>query len=127
MKRIVIIAAFVAAAGAMTNASAQVLTMSNDKNNKIGTGDNHLPHRSIRLHKPVVSYDEASTMLTVQFSSYSHGGTVEVYHDGEKVAGITANSGTTFGCVLREYGTGNYNVIVSNGNTVIYSKNFTVR
>ncbi|MBR4326772.1 MAG: hypothetical protein IKP73_14735, partial [Bacteroidales bacterium] len=60
-------------------------------------------------------------------SSYSHGGTVEVYHDGEKVAGITANSGTTFGCVLREYGTGNYNVIVSNGNTVIDSKNFTVR
>lgn len=127
MKRIVIIAAFIAAAGAMTNASAQVLTMSNDKKNKIGTGDNHLPHRSVRLHKPLVSYDEASTMLIVQFSSHSHGGTVEVYRDGEKVAEVTANSGTTFGCVLREYGDGNYNVIVSNGNTVIYSKNYTVQ
>jgi hypothetical protein len=84
-------------------------------------------HRSIRPHKPTVSYDEASTTLTVRFQSNSHGGTVEVYHDEEKVAGITANSGTTFSCILREYGEGNYNVIVSNGNTVVESKSFTVK
>ena len=100
------------------------------KNRQNGNGHEHdapLPHRSIRLHKPVVSYDEASTILMVKFSSSSHGGMVDVYRDGEKVAGVTANSGTTFSCILREYGDGNYNVIVSNGNTVIYSKNFTVR
>ena len=74
-----------------------------------------------------VSYDASSTVLTVQFTSNLHGGTVDVYRDGAKVAGITANSGTTFSCVLREYGEGNYSVIVSNGNTVIDSKNFTVR
>ena len=88
-----------------------------------------LPKSSVRPHKTsaIVSYDEASTMLTVQFSPNSHGGTIDVYRDGVKVAGITANSGTTFSCILREYGDGNYNVIVSNGNTVIDSKNFTVR
>ena len=63
----------------------------------------------------------------VKFSSSSHGGMVDVYRDGEKVAGVTANSGTTFSCILREYGDGNYNVIVSNGNTVVESKNFTVK
>ncbi len=74
-----------------------------------------------------VSYDEASTTLTVRFQSNSQGGTVDVYRDDEKVAGITANSGTTFSCILREYGEGNYNVIVSNGNTVVESKSFTVK
>ena len=84
-------------------------------------------HRSIRPHKPTVTYDEASTALTVRFQSNSQGGTVEVYHDDEKVVGVTANSGTTFSCILREYGEGNYNVIVSNGNTVVESKNFAVK
>lgn len=74
-----------------------------------------------------VSYDTASTTLTIKFQSNSQGGTVDVYRDGAKVAGITANDGTTFSCVLREYGDGNYNVIVSNGNTVVESKSFTVR
>lgn len=98
MKIFVLIAALMAAICTMTDASAQT-----------------------------VSYDTASTTLTVKFPSNSQGGTVEVYRDGEKVAEITANAGTSFGCILREYGEGNYNVIVSNGNTVVESKNFTVR
>ena len=74
-----------------------------------------------------VNYDTASTTLTVKFQSNSQRGTVEGYRDDEKVAGITANSGTTFSCILREYGDGNYNVIVSNGNTVVESKSFAVK
>jgi len=74
-----------------------------------------------------VSYDAKSTVLTVKFPYNNNGGTVEVYHNGAKVAGVTANGGTTFSCKLRDYGTGNYNVIVSNGNTVIDSKYFTVK
>ena len=74
-----------------------------------------------------VFYGAATTTLTVKFPSNSQGGTVEVFRNGTKVAGITANSGTTFRCTLREYGTGNYNVIVSNGSTVIDSKNYTVK
>lgn len=87
------------------------------------------PRFSARPHRASasVSYDAASTTLTVKFPSNSQGGTVEVYRDGAKVAGITTNGGTTFSCRLREYGAGNYNVIVSNGNTVVDSKNYTIR
>jgi hypothetical protein len=121
MKTLVLIAALIAATGAMTDVSAQ---------NKQGDNVNWSPHphKSVKPHRPpIVSYDEASTILTVKFSSHSRGGLVEVYRDGAKVAGITANAGTTFSCVLREYGEGDYTVIVSNGNTVVDSKNFTVR
>ena len=87
------------------------------------------PRFSVRPHSASasVSYDAASTTLTVKFPSNSQGGTVEVYRDGAKVAGISTNGGTTFSCRLHEYGAGNYNVIVSNGNTVVDSKMFTVR
>jgi len=74
-----------------------------------------------------ISYNATSTTLTVKFCNFSQGNTVEVYRNGAKVAGITTNGGTTFSCRLREYGTGNYTVIVSNGKTVVDSKNFTVR
>jgi len=129
MKTIVLIAALIAASGAMTDVSAQIgICMRNSDRCKDWKHFPH-PHKSIRTQgaSVCVSYDASSTVLTVQFTSNLHGSTVDVYRDGEKVAGITANSGTTFSCVLREYGVGNYNVIVSNGNTVIDSKNFTVR
>ena len=89
----------------------------------------HRPHFSKRPDSRAitVSFDASSTVLTVKFPSNSNRGTVEVYHDGAKVAGITANGGTTFSCTLREYGVGSYNVIVSNGNTVIDAKKYTVK
>ena len=74
-----------------------------------------------------VAFDAASTVLTVSFPSNSQGGNIEVFRDGAKVTGITANGGTTFSCTLRDYGTGNYHVIVSSGNTVIDNKNYTVK
>lgn len=129
MKRIVFIAAFIAATGAMTDTSAQVTIMRSIRNNGDKTGMPP-PRQCARTYKCVVSlvsYNASSTLLTVKFPSNSQGGTVEVFRDGTKVAGIIANAGTTFSCVLREYGTGNYNVIVSNGNTVLDSKNFTVK
>lgn len=74
-----------------------------------------------------VSYNSLSTVLTVKFCQISQSGTVEVYRDGAKVAGITTKGGTTFSCRLREYGAGNYAVIVSNGKTVVDSKNYIVK
>ncbi len=84
------------------------------------------------INKPIkssvnVSYNISTTVLTVSFSSISNGGTVEVYRDGVIVAGITAGGGTTFSCMLNDYGEGDYNIIVSQGNTVVYSKNITIR
>ena len=87
------------------------------------------PHQSHKKNgtTATVTFDAASTVLTVKFPSNSQGGTVEVYRNGAKVAGVTANGGTTFSCKLRDYGTGNYNVVVYSGNTVIDSKNYTVK
>ena len=130
MKKFVFIAALIAATGAMTDTSAQIgkrMCQSYDKGDRTTFCP---PKRCVRPHKQntaTVCYDITSTILTVKFLSNSQGGTVDVYRDGVKVAGITANSGTTFSCVLREYGEGNYSVIVSNGNTVIDSKNYTVQ
>ena len=138
MKKLLMTAAVLAATMMMTSVSAQVTTCKaldndsdNDPDNKTVVYDwSRKPHKIHRpTHKDVtadVSYDAASSFLTVSFPSNSQGGTVEVYRDGEKVAGITANGGTTFSCTLREYGVGNYTVIVYSGNTVVESKNYTV-
>lgn len=74
-----------------------------------------------------VSYDTSTTVLTVNFSAVSSNGTVEILRNGSIVAGITAGGGTTFSCRLKDYGEGNYNIIVSDGKTVVYTKNITVR
>ena len=88
------------------------------------------PHKSIKPHKPVstsVTYNDVSTVLTVNFPSNAEGGTVEVFCNGAKVTGITAGGGTTFSCILKDYGEGDYDIIVSSGNTVVYSRNVIVR
>lgn len=128
MKRILLVAVMLMFASGIASAQRYCA-----ENRQKENGYEHrvpFPHRSIRPHVPTpcnVSFDAVSTVLTVKFPSKLQSGTVEVYRDGAKVAGITTNGGTTFSCILREYGDGNYNVIVSNGNTVIDSKNFTVR
>ena len=129
MKKVLSTAILIATVATM-NASAQICSsfklLGKDGNRKIVP----IPQRSLKHHKVSivnVTYDAASTVLTVTFPSNSQGGSVEVFRNGTKVAGVTANSGTTFSCRLREYGTGNYNVIVSRGNTVIDSKNYTVK
>ena len=85
------------------------------------------PKFSVRPHRAsaVISYDAASMVLTVKFPS--NGGTLIVTHNGTQVASMTAGSGTTFRSELRQYGTGNYTVIVSNGKTVVEIKNYVVR
>lgn len=125
MKKTIILFAALFAAG--FNADAQGLSK---KHNSCGiVPPFHRPHFSVRSggKSATISYDEASTMLMVNFSSNSHGSAVEVLHDGAQVADITANSGTTFSCILRDYGEGNYTVIVFSSSTVIETKNFTVK
>ncbi|MCR4561490.1 MAG: hypothetical protein K5685_15590 [Bacteroidales bacterium] len=85
------------------------------------------PMRSI-AHKSVhASYDASTTVLTVNFADKFSGGTVEVFCNGAKVTGITAGGGTTFSCILKDYGEGDYDIIVSRGNTVVYSRNVSIR
>ena len=86
-------------------------------------------HRNIRPYKQMsvnVSYEDSSTLLTVDFPFNTEGGTVEVFCDGSKVAGITTGGGTMFSCTLQDYGIGIYNIIVSNKKTVVYTKNVVI-
>ena len=131
MKKIIITAALLAATGIFTSTSAQVNSFAMSIDNGETDDSFRKPHKICRPtpNKPTanVSYDASTTTLTVKFLSNSRRGTVDVYRNGAKVAGVTANSGTIFSCKLREYGMGNYNVIISNGNTVIGSKNYIVK
>ena len=128
MKTLLLMAAMIAVSGAMTQASAQI----SKKFKSAEDGGHHmpLPQKNIRPGRqmPVrVSYDSSTTLLTVDFPQNSEKSTVEVYRDGVKVTGITAGGGTTFSCTLKDYGEGEYDIIVSKGNTVVYSKNVSVR
>lgn len=88
------------------------------------------PPRSIRPIRNTtysVSYNSATTNLTVDFRENSSTYQVEVFRNGSKVAGMSASGNTTFSCTLKNYGIGNYDVIISSGGTVISSKNYIVK
>jgi len=131
MKKVILLAAaMIAVSGAMTEASAQIGKRCKCLGDRGRTIFLPAPNRSIRPHRQIpvrVSYDESTTILTVNFPQNSEKSTVEVFHNGVKVTGITAGGGTTFSCTLKDYGLGDYYIIVSKGNTVVYSKNVSVR
>ena len=79
-----------------------------------------------KLPKSTAAYNAASTALTVKFPS-TNDGKVEIYRNGTKVVSTVAPAGATLNYVLRNYGKGNYTIIVSQGNTVVYSNNVTVK
>ena len=125
MKKALLTIAFLIVAGTTINASAQIYRL---LCRKIGDKEMTAPQRNWHHHSKIsvfVSYDAASTVLTVKFPP--KGGTVTVTHNGTQVASMTAGSGTTFRSELRQYGTGNYTVIVSNGKTVLETKNYVVK
>ena len=122
-KVILLLAAVIAVSGAMTKASAQTSKKFKGQEND---GDKNQHTSSKRQMSVNVSYEDSSTLLTVNFPFNTEGGTVEVFCDGSKVAGITTGGGTTFSCTLQDYGLGNYNIIVSNKKTVVYTKNVVI-
>ncbi len=80
------------------------------------------PHKCPKPNsKPQVSYNCASTALSVSFHGNRQGGKVEIYRNGTLVVSVNASAGATLNYILRNYGTGNYTVVVSCGNTVVYS------
>ena len=127
MKKKILWAAILAAFCATSKVSAQT--------NGGGTsgGDNndtefHTPHRGVQTScEPQVSYDSASTVLSVMFSSNSQGGKVEIYRNGIKVVNASAQACASLCYMLRNYGKGEFKIIVRQGNTVVYSKQVTVK
>ena len=80
-----------------------------------------IPHK---CPKPIghnsVAYNASTTALTVKFSSNGQGGKVEIYHNGAKVVNVAVPAGASLNYVLRNYGKGEFRIIVSSGNNVVY-------
>lgn len=75
---------------------------------------------------PAALYNSASTSLTVKFPA-TGGGKVEIYRNGAKVVNVNAAAGAMLSYTLRNYGRGNYTVIVSSRNTVVYCRSMNVK
>lgn len=85
-------------------------------------------HKCLKNYKtPKVSYNSGSTVLIVSFPTNGQGGKVEIYRNGAKVVDTSAPAGASLCYVLRNYGKGEYTVIVSQGNTVVYSEEVMVK
>jgi hypothetical protein len=88
----------------------------------------NVPHRCPKHHHPAhTSYNTTSTELSVAFPSDGQGGKVEIYRNGSLVVSANATADTSLSYVLRNYGTGNYTVIVSCANTVVYSNSLEIK
>ncbi|MBR6082331.1 MAG: hypothetical protein IKP62_05330 [Salinivirgaceae bacterium] len=79
-----------------------------------------------RVNPASATYNSGSTELTVNFPA-TNGGKVEIYRNGTLVVSANASAGATLNYILRNYGTGNYTVVVSCGNTVVYSNSVEVK
>ena len=79
-----------------------------------------------RVNSASATYNSGSTELTVNLPA-TNGGKVEIYRNGTLVVSANASAGATLNYILRNYGTGNYTVVVSCGNTVVYSNNVEVK
>ena len=97
-------------------------------------GTNTMENFTQRPHKcpkPVVeakvSYNPTSTVLNVEFPTNGQGGKVEIYRNGALVVRAKAPAGTSLCYMLRNYGKGEFTVIVSQGNTVVYSNSVIVK
>ncbi len=89
--------------------------------------DNTRIHRSPKRVNPAsATYNSGSTELTVNLPA-TNGGKVEIYRNGTLVVSVNASAGATLNYILRNYGTGNYTVVVSCGNTVVYSNSVEVK
>lgn len=124
MKKVFLMAALFAVSGMVAEVSAQTI------GDVIRRGDpeHPKPHKCPKPNtKPQVSYNSTSTVLSVSFPGNSQGGKVEIYRNGAKVVNTSAPAGASLSLVLRNYGKGDYTVIVSSGNTVVYSNYVTVK
>ena len=121
MKNVFFMTAILAAFCATTKVSAQTTGGGGTSGGSNDT-EFHMPHRGKQTSSvPQVSYNPTSTELNVSFPGNWQGGKVEIYRNGTRVVGVKAQAGATLCYMLRNYGRGDYTIIVSSGNTVIYS------
>ena len=127
MKNVFFMTAILAAFCATTKVSAQTTGGGGTSGGSNDT-EFHMPHRGKQTSSvPQVSYNPTSTELNVSFPTNGQGGRVEIYRNGTLVVDTKAPEGAKLSYVLSNYGKGDYTVIVSQGNTVVYSNCVTVK
>ena len=128
MKKAFLVAALIAVSGVIAETSAQTKSVVSKTTNNNHDDRHHRPHKCLSVNTtPKVSYNSVSTVLNVSFPSDSQGGKVEIYCNGVKVVNATAPAGATLSYMLRNYGKGNYTIVVSCGKTVVYSNSVTLK
>lgn len=76
--------------------------------------------------KPTVIYNASTTTLTVKMPAITSG-KVEIYRNSVKVVDATVAAGANLSFVLRNYGKGNYTIIVRQKNSVVYNRSMKVK
>lgn len=77
--------------------------------------------------RPQLSYNSSSTVLNVSFPGNGQDGKIEIYRNGAEVLNTSAPVGASFSFMLCNYGKGDYTVIVSCGNTIVYGGSYNVK
>ena len=98
-----------------------------DKNNPKNSEPHGFFIKRPGLNFSSATYNASTTELTVKMPTATNGGKVEIYRNGARVVSANAPAGVTLSYVLRNYGTGNYTVIVSSRNTVAYCRSMNVK
>ena len=75
----------------------------------------------------IVTYNASTTAFSVMFPANGQNGKVEIYRNGVKVVDAKVAAGSNLSFVLHSYGKGNYTIIVSQGDTVVYSNSVEVK
>ena len=128
MKKVFLMAALIAASGMVAEVSAQTTESGTSGGSNNDDNTFHMPHKCPKPNQTSqVSYNTASTVLNVSFPTNGQGGKVEIYRNGIKVVNTTAPAGTSLCYMLRNYGKGEFKIAVSQGNSVVYSKQVTVK
>ncbi|MBO7145676.1 MAG: hypothetical protein J6W13_12765 [Salinivirgaceae bacterium] len=128
MKKLKLIIGVVLFIGITTNSFAQEGTTSGGGNTPPEKLEKYYrPHRCPKpINSPAVIYNAASTELTIKFPT-ANGGKVEIYCKGMIVVNTKAQAGDSLCYLLRNYGRGDYTIIVSSGSTVVYSNYVIVK
>lgn len=129
IKTIIIAAAIIATTGAMTDASAQLTKsmISSHDGGHHGRPTPTKPHPQNRNSFTWVSFDRFTKVLTVHLSKDSQDGKIEINSSQSGKTTIMIHPGETVNYNLKIYGSSNYTILVSSGNTVIYSNNINNR
>ena len=132
MKKLLLAAALIVATGTITEATAQQTQLTKRMQCSFHNGYKNYhcqtkKGQQSRHCSADVSYDQYTKVLTVSLSSGSQDGRIEICPSHSGKTTIMIRPGETVRYTLGNYGRSSCTIIVSSGNTVLYSKNISNR